>query len=181
MKAVRMLKTDKGFSLIELMIVVAIIGILATVAIPNFTKFQAKARASEGRAQLAALFTAEKAFQAEWMSYHSDLIGVGYRPNGSLRYLTGIGAASAAPPTGYTGPALVAANNVTVAAVCALAGCVNNAITVGGVAVVALTTAGAIGVNAFTARSEGYVGGLNNDVWSITENKVVVNDTPGGY
>lgn len=39
---------EKGFTLIELMIVVAIIGILATVAIPNFIDYLAKSQVSEG-------------------------------------------------------------------------------------------------------------------------------------
>jgi prepilin-type N-terminal cleavage/methylation domain-containing protein len=46
-----------GFTLIELMIVVAIIGILAAIAIPNFVRFQARARQSEASTNLKSLFT----------------------------------------------------------------------------------------------------------------------------
>jgi prepilin-type N-terminal cleavage/methylation domain-containing protein len=46
-----------GFTLIELMIVVAIIGILAAIAIPNFVRFQARARQSEVSTNLKSLFT----------------------------------------------------------------------------------------------------------------------------
>ncbi len=50
-------RQQSGFTLIELMIVVAIIGILAAIAIPNFIRFQARARQSEVNVNLKSLFT----------------------------------------------------------------------------------------------------------------------------
>jgi len=60
-----------GFTLIELMIVVAIIGILAAIAIPNFLRFQLKAKSSEGKTNLAAIRTAEESYYAEFGLYVS--------------------------------------------------------------------------------------------------------------
>ena len=60
-----------GFTLIELMIVVAIIGILAAIAIPNFLRFQLKAKSSEGKVNLAAIRTAEESYFAEYGGYVS--------------------------------------------------------------------------------------------------------------
>ena len=62
-------KSKKGFTLIELMIVVAIIGILAAIAIPNFVRFQLKAKTSEGKVNVAAIRTAEEAYFSEFGSY----------------------------------------------------------------------------------------------------------------
>ncbi|MFQ5456747.1 MAG: type IV pilin protein [Nitrospirota bacterium] len=61
----RFLKNKKGFTLIELMIVVAIIGILAAIAIPNFMRYQAKAKQSEAKANLGSIYTSEVTYKVE--------------------------------------------------------------------------------------------------------------------
>ena len=53
------LRKQEGFTLIELMIVVAIIGILAAIAIPNFLQYQMKSRQSEAKTNLMAIKTSE--------------------------------------------------------------------------------------------------------------------------
>ena len=69
----KQLKSQKGFTLIELMIVVAIIGILAAIAIPNFLQYQMKSRQAEAKVNLNAIKTSEVAFQAERGCY----LGIG--------------------------------------------------------------------------------------------------------
>src|SRR5256885_12636669 len=83
------IKKSHGFTLIELMIVVAIIGILAAIAIPNFLKFQCKSKQSEAKTNLSGIFTAEKAFFGEYNTYGTDLISVNWQPDGTPLYIYG--------------------------------------------------------------------------------------------
>ncbi len=113
-------KAKKGFTLIELMIVVAIIGILAAIAIPNFLRFQLKSKSSEGKVNIAAIRTAEESYLAEFGAYvpavanpaagvpgatkdqfditaGTDFDQLGWAPEGNIFFQYGVAYASATP------------------------------------------------------------------------------------
>lgn len=92
---------QQGFSLVELMIVVAIIGLLAAVGVPQYQKFQARARQGEAKSSLSALYASEQSFFGEWNLYTVDLKNIGFGVTGTgLRYVTGFAAGTAC--AGYT-------------------------------------------------------------------------------
>jgi prepilin-type N-terminal cleavage/methylation domain-containing protein len=90
---------NKGFSLIELICVVAIIGILAIIGIPQYKKFKVKAFQAEAKTHLAAIHTAQRSFFLEHNGYHSSLQVIGFAAHGRLRYNVGFGSAGTLPPT----------------------------------------------------------------------------------
>jgi type IV pilus assembly protein PilA len=61
--------TKKGFTLVELMIVVAIIGILAAIAIPNFVDMQYRAKRAEVPSNVDGIKTAQIAYDAAFDTY----------------------------------------------------------------------------------------------------------------
>jgi len=102
-----LIKNQKGFTLVELMVVVAIIGILSAVAIPNFKSYQAKAKTSEAKLQLASVYQAETALQADYDAYAVCLDFAGYSGPTEANYyavgLTGAGGAQIVRDNGGDG------------------------------------------------------------------------------
>jgi type IV pilus assembly protein PilA len=93
MKSLMRMK-DEGFTLVELMVVVAIIGVLSAVAIPNFKKYQAKSKTSEAKLQLSAMYTAQQSFYSDYDTYGACLAFMGYNPVNEIAqriYVTGYG------------------------------------------------------------------------------------------
>ena len=112
------LRNKKGFTLIELMIVVAIIGILAAIAIPNFLRYQLKSKTSEAKTCIGSIRTNEETFQAEndrfktcganpadavtsakhsWVTSATDWNRIGYKPAGDVYYSYGVVAGTTVP------------------------------------------------------------------------------------
>jgi len=79
-------KSEKGFTLIELMIVVAIIGILAAIAIPQFAAYREKAFCAAAESDVRNFMTAEEAYFATNFSYFPLAATTGASSSAALGY-----------------------------------------------------------------------------------------------
>lgn len=74
----------KGFTLIELMIVVVIIGILAALAIPRFMQATTKSKQSEAKGILKQIYTMERTYRQENGSYGDDGVSIAAGAGGTF-------------------------------------------------------------------------------------------------
>jgi len=82
--------TQKGFTLIELMIVVAIIGILAAIAIPKFAQMMEKSREGATKGNIGALKSAISIYQGDWQGVAPNDLLSWFSTGGSVAYIDNI-------------------------------------------------------------------------------------------
>ena len=113
-----------GFTLLELIIVVTLIGALSAIAIPLFIRYQLKSKSAEGKTNLGAIRTLEEAYFSEYEGYvtavpepamvpgasrsvfdpiNSDFSDLGFAPEGPVFFSYGV--AVSADGAGYTADA----------------------------------------------------------------------------
>ena len=198
---IKELKKQDGFTLVELMIVVAIIGVLSAVAVPNFQKYQAKAKTSEAKVQLAAAYTAEQAFFGDFGIYATCLNYMGYDPADEISaryYAVGFNVANAIDGS-YTAPSTyVGAYGSAVSSGLSSAACVDGAAaatgvsffpagkTIGSTAASTVVTGAALGTQAadatmtFTITAKGIISSKaivvgDMSMWTMNQDKIMTN------
>ena len=97
-----MIRNKKGFSLIELIVTIVVLGIIASLAIPLYLNYRKKAITIEAKANLSQLYKYEIDYFSEHDTFISDLNTLGFNPEGNRYYQYEITESST---TGFTATA----------------------------------------------------------------------------
>lgn len=173
MKKMKLLLNNRGFTLVELMVVVAIIGILAAIAIPNYDKYQSKARQAEVKLGLVSIYTAESAFSAESGAFTLCLNSIGFGTEGGKKfYAFGFGTTAAYLATSGTN-CTFGANESSFAATTGVKSAAATATQLTNYTVTSNTSFNAGGAGSISTSNAAY------DTWMINEQKVLTNTIMG--
>lgn len=174
-----------GFTLVELMVVVAIIGILAAIAGPQYQKFQAKSRQTEAKAMLAGIFTAEQSYATEQNTFTGCLAQIGVASDAAVRYYAAgfadvSGVASCGPVGGQFCKGFSWDSNGNLSNFCLAADmfvAANRVIKTAATATQQTDLGTAVAKTTFTATAVGQISSStgNFDRWTIDNNKTITN------
>lgn len=163
---------EQGFTLVELMVVVAIIGILSAVAIPNFKKYQAKSKTTEAKMQLASIYTYELTAASDYDTFASCLAEFGYSPAPKGYYMVGFNAAFGGTTVSSNGlPGCAAGAAIALGSTYFTPAAIR---TYASVPQIADLTSTAGSQSTFTASAAGNLDTTRIDKWYITERKDLV-------
>jgi prepilin-type N-terminal cleavage/methylation domain-containing protein len=82
-------KTRKGFTLVELAVVIVIIGVLAAFGVPRFLKSVERSKAAEAFAYLAAVRSSQERYQAQNGIYSSDITSLDIKASNPKYFTVG--------------------------------------------------------------------------------------------
>ncbi len=88
------MRQTQGFTLLELIVVVLIIGILAAIAIPRFGGTKDRAYVATMKSDLRNMVTAMETYQSDYAAYPSSLGLITYRPSSGVTVTIGGASAS---------------------------------------------------------------------------------------
>jgi len=75
---------QRGFTLIEIMIVVVIIGIISAIAMPSYTNYVRESRRAEAMTLISQVISAQERFYIEQRTYTADLTDLGFASAANL-------------------------------------------------------------------------------------------------
>ena len=178
--------SQKGLSLTEIMIAVAIAGILASLGYSNYQHFRRKAKQAEAKSLLGNLFTQMTNFNAEWGGYWGRFKDVPFAPVGVQTYNVGFNMPEGPLPPVNPISAIqfdptAPVNPSTAGEINSRAACGSDIDNCDATTTPVLSLAGACTWDnvSFTACAEGDIGGALTDRWIIDHLKALQNERSG--
>ena len=158
----KIITTEKTFTFIELMMMMALVGILSIIAVPTFHGYKGRARQTEAKVGLSSIYVAERAFNVEYNSYVANLKAIGFSAT-PKNYILGFGKENKQEiGTAITGlEAMQLSGTIGKPGDAKAMGCIGNTLDVNYIAKQATFIAGAVG----------NIGNMACDKWSINEKR----------